>query len=99
MGVAGERQNRAERADSRREDVLGDVGSATRSSGDDERLDDVGKRKRESFDSIFDCGLTYYLTDHEVFAPFQTASSRVQRLRGLEKFLMERRSAREEGEG
>ena len=92
MGVAGERQNRTEQtADAR---VCSEMWVAPLVH---QRLDDVGKR--ESFDSIFDCGLTYCLTDHEVFAPFQTASSRVQRLRGLEKFLMERRSAREEGEG
>ena len=40
-----------------------------------------------------------YLSDREAFAAFLAAGSRIQRLSGLKKVLMERRSAREEDEG
>jgi hypothetical protein len=59
-------------------------------------LDEV--KKCQSFSSIYDCSLTYCLTDCDALAAFLAAGSWVLRLHGLEKGLMVRRSAREKGE-
>lgn len=90
-------QGRAESAGARREDVLGDADCVARPLGHEEMLDEVNRC--QSFESTFDSGLMYCLSDREAFAAFLAAGSRIQRLSGLEKVLMERRSAREEDEG